>query len=84
MTTSFDHKFTIGDEAYYLDSNRQCAKITIVSMAFFSYKDKTSILYYGEDPLHSFPERELFKTPEDLSNYIFNNRTIKFIFRKGV
>lgn len=84
MTTAFDHNFNIGDEVFYLDNNRQCAKMTIECLAIFKYKDKTSILYYGKDPMRSFPERELFKTPEALSNHIFNNRTIKFIFRKGV
>ena len=84
MTTAFDHQFNIGDEVYYLDSHtHQCTKMTIETMAIFQYKDKTSVLYYGKDALRSFPERELFKSPEALSNHIFNNHTLKF-FRKGV
>lgn len=84
MDTTFSHQFNIGDEAYYLDNNRQCAKMTIETMAIFQYKDHTNILYYGKDALRSFPERELFKSPEALNNHIFNNRTLKIIFRKGV
>ena len=71
MKSFLEHKYAIGNEVFYLDTNSQCQSFKVESITFHQYKDETRVYYYGKDLYRSHPEEECFASIDELKDHIF-------------
>ena len=72
-TTTFEHRFSIGEKVYYLDSKQQCKSLIIKAISPHIYENKTHLFYYGDDDFKSFMEEQLYATESEMKDHIFGN-----------
>lgn len=66
-TTTFLHKFNVGDTVYYMEDNKVESSI-ITSITYYMWKNETNLAYYLNDNTISKDESELFSSKIELLN----------------
>lgn len=64
-TTTFLHKFNVGDIVYYMEDNKVESSI-ITSITYYIWKNETNSAYYLNDNTISKDESELFSSKIEL------------------
>ena len=66
-TTTFLHKFNVGDTVYYMDDNKVKSSI-ITDIDYYIHKNETNLAYYLNDNTISKGESKLFSSKIELLN----------------
>ena len=66
-TTTFLHKFNVGDTVYYMDDNKVKSSI-ITDIDYYIHKNETNLAYYLIDNTISKGESKLFSSKIELLN----------------
>ena len=66
-TTTFLHKFNVGDTVYYIEDNKVKSSI-ITNITYHIWKNKTNLSYYLNDNTISKEESKLFSSKIELLN----------------